>query len=251
MTTTNETPVVQTTPIQSVIKRDYAWFTQHILLLAFIALLVGGSVYGVNSIIARHDAANSTKFEQILATQVAETKSLQQQMAADQAANDVRDAAYQKTISTLSQSIVQRDANAKKQVAVDSTLDASAAAARLVQQTNAAPNEVTVAGSLVTMDLPITRDVVTALDNLVRVTGDLQDTQGQLTAQIGLTADANKNLTDAKSVISSQTIQIADQVKSCNAQIATVKAKARKSKFKWFIVGYVAGFVSGVTVLVK
>lgn len=240
-----------TTPITTIIKRDYAWFTQHILLLAFIALLVGGAVYGVDSIIARHDAATSDKFAVLLQQQTAQTKVLQQQMAADQAANDLRDAAYQKTIASLSQSIVQRDANAKKQTAVDATLDANAAAARLVQQTNAATGEITVAGSLVTMDLPITRNVVADLDNLSRITGDLADTQGQLTAQSSLTADATQNLADAQKVIAAQNLQLADQTKSCTAQITTLKAAARKSKLRWFGAGYVAGFVSGLLVAVK
>ena len=234
-----------TTPITAVIKRDYAWFTQHILLLAFIAMLVGGAVYGVDSIIARHDVATSQKFEQILQQQAAQTATLQKQLSDDEAVNAQRDAQFQATIASLSQSIVQRDANAKKQSAVDASLSAAAAAQRLVQQTGASPSQVTVSGNLVTMDLPLTRNVVSDLDALVVARGDLADTQKQLTAQSGLTADANQNLVDAKKVIGSQTLQLADQTAACKSEIKTLKAKQRKNLFKAFFAGVVVGIIGG------
>ncbi len=232
-----------TTPITSVIKRDYAWFTQHILLLAFIALLIGGAVYGVDSIIARHDAATSQKFEQILQQQAAQTVTLQKQLDFDEAMNAQRDAQFQATIATLSQSIVQRDANAKKQASVDASLSAAAAAQRLVQQTNASPSQVTVAGNLVTMDLPLTRNVVSDLDSLVVARGDLADTQKQLVAQTDLTEDANQNFAAAKLVITSQSAQLVDETNSCKAQIKAINAKHRKNLFKVFFAGVIVGVI--------
>lgn len=229
----------------SIVTTDWNWLKAHALILALVAILVGGAVYGVDSIIARHDAATSTKFEQILKVQAAQTQALQTQLSTDEAANAQRDAQYQATIASLSQSILQRDANAKKQTAVDASLSAAAAAQRLVQQTNASPSQVAVAGNSVTMDLPLTRNVVADLDAFSVAKADLSDTQKQLVAQTGLTADANQNLADAKQVIGSQTLQLADQTKACNAQIKTLKAKQRKNLFKAFFAGVVVGIIGG------
>jgi hypothetical protein len=65
-------------------------------------------------------------------------------------------------------------------------------------------------------------------------------------------------LTQAKAdeVISSQTKEISglnlaavDQAKACTAQISAVKADARKSKWRWFKLGYILGFGSGAYVM--
>ena len=189
---------------------------------------MAGAVYGVDSIVARHDAARSTQFAQILATQAEQTKTLQQQLAADEAATAVRDAQYQATIAQLSKSIQVRDANAQKQQQTDTTLDAVSAASRLAAQTGAQSGEISVAGDNVTLDLPITRRIVAAFDELSVAQADLQDTKNQLTAQAGLTLDANTKLADADKVITSQTAQLTDATKSCNAQIKTLKAKQRR-----------------------
>ena len=240
--TTTPTPAPTDTTIVTKLKADWTWFASHLILLAVVGLLVAGAVYGVDSIVARHDAARSTQFAQILATQAEQTKTLQQQLAADEAATAVRDAQYQATIAQLSKSIQVRDANAQKQQQTDTTLDAVSAASRLAAQTGAQSGEISVAGDNVTLDLPITRRVVAAFDELSVAQADLQDTRGQLTAQTGLTVDANTKLADADKVIASQTAQIADGVKSCNAQIKTLKAKQRKNLFKAFFAGVAVGF---------
>lgn len=239
--TTTPAPPTDTT-IVATIQKDWSWLVSHLILLAVVGLLVAGAVYGVDSIVARHDAARSTQFAQILATQAAQTKTLQQQLAADEAATAVRDAQYQATIAQLSKSIQVRDANAQKQQQTDATLDSVSAASRLAAQTGAQPGEITVAGDNVTLDLPITRRVVAVFDELSVAQADLQDTQNQLTAQTGLTADANTKLVDADKVITSQTAQIADGVKSCNAQIKTLNAKHRRGIIKAFFAGVVVGF---------
>ena len=235
------TPV---TPAPVVTSKTNWWAI--IIPLLIIALFAAGVVYEIDSLVSRLDAANASKYQSVLVTQAAETKTLQQQLAADSVANAVRDAGYQKTISQLSQSIAIRDANVKKQQAVDNTLDAATAAQRLALQTKAGLGEVNVSGNQVILDLPITRVVVSDLDSIPVLQSDLADTKSQLTAQVALTGDAKKEATDAESVVASQTVQLADSAKSCTAQVAALKATARKSKFRWFGAGFIVGFVSGV-----
>src|ERR1700677_3472747 len=152
-TTTTTAPATATTPatttVVSKIEHDWTWIQQHLLALVFVALLIGGSVYGVEGIITRHDAANDSKYAAILATQAAQTKTLQTQFASSEQESATRDAQYQATISSLAQNISKRNANAKQQAATDATLDATGAAQKLAAQTQATAGEVTVSGNSV------------------------------------------------------------------------------------------------------
>jgi hypothetical protein len=247
MTTAPETatPAVNSA-IAAKLKADWTWLVSHLVAIAFVALLVVGAVYGVDSIVAKHDAAANTKYAAILQQQTAQTQTLIQQLAADQAASAARDAQYTATIAQLSKSIQVRDANAQKQQQADTTLDATSAGARLAQQTNAKAGEITVANDSITLDLPLTRGIIGSLDSLAALQADFQDTKNQLTAQTGLTADANTKLADADKVIASQTLQLADSTKACQAQVKSLKAHYRKKLIKVGVISYVAGFVSGV-----
>lgn len=231
----------------STIKTDWTWFTQHLLLLIVLAAMLGGAVYGVDSLVARHDASTQSKYESILATQAAQTNVLIAQLKADEDASAQRDAAYQATIASLSKSIVARNAASKVQQTTDANLDISAAANRLQAQTNAQPGEITIVGPDANIDLPVTRTIVANLDALATAQGDLVDTQNSLDAQTGLTNDANKKLTDAESIIASQTTQAATATKVCDAQIKTLTANNRKRTIKTFFVGFGVGFVAGAT----
>jgi hypothetical protein len=77
--------------------------------------------------------------------------------------------------------------------------------------------------------------------------------QANLIDQTAISANLNSELGKSNEVISSQTVEIAGlnatiglQDQTCKAQVAKVKADARKSKRNWFIAGYVGGFVSGI-----
>jgi hypothetical protein len=59
-----------------------------------------------------------------------------------------------------------------------------------------------------------------------------------------LLALSNNETTTLISEVTGLRTQIVDDTKVCTAQIAVVKAEALRSKRRWFIVGYVAGFLS-------
>jgi hypothetical protein len=230
--------------IVTTVKHDWTWIIQHGIGVLLVALICFGSIYGVESLISRHDAENASKYEKILSEQAAQTKTLQQQLADDVAANAQRDASYQRTIAQLSQGIIQRNADAQKQQKADASLDASSAAQRLSQQTQST-GEIAVAENNVVLDLPIARRVVSDLDSLVVVQGNLADTQAQLKAQQGLTADAQTEASDAQQVIAAQASQLTEQDKVCKEKLTAANAAARKGKLKWFGIGFLTGFVAG------
>jgi len=50
-------------------------------------------------------------------------------------------------------------------------------------------------------------------------------------------------VTTLNTEVGSLRLQLGDDAKVCSAQIATVKAAARRSKRRWFYAGLVAGFI--------
>lgn len=224
---------------------DWQWITHHLAALAITGVLVIGSVYGVESIIARHDEANSTKWNSLLSQQAAQTKDLQQELVADEAQSAARDAQYQKTIQQLAQTIAQRNAQNAQQQKQDATLDAQQAAQRLATQTSAAAGEVTATNDSINIDLPIARRVVSNLDLLAVDEANLADTQKQLTEQKQLTVDAQTDAAGQKNLAVMYQDQLKTQTAACTAEIKTLKAKHRKNILKAFGIGFVTGFIAG------
>lgn len=236
-TTAATTPVPQPTTISGVIAKDWSWLLSHLLALVIVGALVVGGIYFVESKIAAHDEATANKYSQILATQTAQTQTLQKQLVTDEANWAQVESQLLAQNAQLTQQISQRNQVVATQVKTDATLSAQDSANRITQQTKAAVGEVTANGNNVILDLPITRTVVADLDELPVAQQDLADTTRQLANETTVATNAQADATDAKKVIVSQTAQLADADKSCKAQIAVVNAKARRSKIKSFLFG--------------
>jgi len=232
-------------PVSSKLSQDWTWVTHHLAALVITGALVIGSVYGVESLIAKHDAGEATKYTALLNTQAEQIKTVQSQLAANEAAEEARDAAYQKTIAQLAQSIATRNTQVQQQVKNDATLSTQEAAVRLATQTGAKAGEVTATATGVDIDLPVTRGIVTSLDLLPVAQADLADTQKQLVAQKALTVDAQNDATGQKNLANMYQGQLTIQTEACNATIKSLKAKRRKSILKAFGIGFVSGYIAG------
>jgi hypothetical protein len=246
MSSTPVTPKPATTEIvptivTSVIAKDWAWLTSHLLALIVVGGLIVGGVLGVEKLVQDHDVANATKYTTLLAQQTQQTQALQKQLQADEAQSAQIEAQLLAQNAQLTKQISARNIAVAAQVKTDATLSTQQAAARLAQQTNASAGEVTASDASVTLDLPITRAVVSDLDELPVVTANLADTTTKLNNETTVATNAQSDLSAADKVITAQTAQMADATKACNAQIAVVKAKARRSKIKSFLVGLGVG----------
>jgi hypothetical protein len=195
----------------------------HVLGLFLAVLLIGGSVYGVESLIAKHDAATEQRYELLLQKQEATTK-------ADEAS-------FQQTLTTLNAqnaqltaSIAQRDAALATILKQDANLNVQQAAAKLGG--TATPDN--------TVDLPLdtSRNIAAELDTLTTV-------KANLASETTVATNLQTELTAQTKVVTDLNAQLVDQTNSCNATIKTLKAQARKSKLKWFGIGFVAGYVAG------
>jgi hypothetical protein len=247
---TTEIPAAKPVAAPGIITRvenDYAWLKLHfIAILFFLALLVGG-VIGTVSLVEHleevhdaHVAAAQLKAENVdTATQQALLTELMNEHAADQA----RDEQQMATIQSLVTQMQQQHAQTAKQVATDSTLDAQDAAARLVAQSKSSPSEVTIVNGFVSMDLPMTRNVVAQLDLGAQAESDVTNLQGQLTAQQIITTDAKTELVTARGVITADQTTLVATIKAddsaCAVKINTaVDAQSKKDRKRgiWAVV---------------
>ena len=238
-------PVTQPSTVVSVIAKDWSWFVSHLVVLILVGALVAGGVYGVESLIAKHDAATLAKDNAALATVVAQNQTLISEA-------QTKDVLLQQAITALSAANAQLSAkqNARNvqlatQVKTDATLSAQQAADRLTQQTKAAPGEITASGDTIVADLPMSRTIVTDLDELPVVTANLADETTKLTNETTLATTAQADVTAQKAEISGLNTQLADSAVACAAEVKTEKAKAKKGKLKWFGIGFIVGFASG------
>jgi hypothetical protein len=234
----------QMADIETTVKTDLSYLKTHLALMAVVVVLAGGAVYTVESIVAKHDAVTEAKDSQILAAVTVQTTDLKNRMTQDEQAATVRDAQYAQIISTLSATIQKQTTQLQQQIKLNTTLNAAQTALAITQKTQAQPGEVVAQNDTVVLDLPIARTINSSLDTLQTTTAQLDETKKQLDAQLHLTEDANLDIVNTKRVIASQATQLVDADKVCKDQIAIVKSQARKSKLKWFSVGYVLGLVT-------
>ena len=228
------------TPI-SALETDWTWVKTHVMLLVVIAVLVVGSVYGIELMVASRDAQRASADQQILTAVTNQTKELQQRMTQDEQQEAVRDAQYNQTITQLSAIISNQSTQLQRQIKTNATLTAVQTAQALTQKTKAQPGEISATGDNVTVDLPIARVLNSDIDTMVTTKTQLAETRKQLDAETALKADAQVDAANAKLVIASQQTEIASGNKTCQDQITALKAQARKGKLKWFFVGVLAG----------
>lgn len=227
------------------ITNDFSWLKNHIILLVIVVFLVIGLVYSIDSIIARHDAANSAQANVVLQQQTAQTNLLAAKLQQDETVSAQQTAQLLAMNAQLTSYITQRDKAIIPVLQKDTTLSAVDAAQKIAVQTKATSGEVIPQNDTVIVDLPVARNIVASLDQLPVTQADLSDTQKQLSSEIAIASNLQNNVTDGQKLIDSMRTQATDADKSCKAEIAVVKVQARKSKIKWFFAGVVAGLLGG------
>ncbi len=76
---------------------------------------------------------------------------------------------------------------------------------------------------------------------------DLSDEKAKQESTSASLSNANDLIGQGKIVVDGLKLELTDKEKQCSIALDAEKAKARKGKWKWFGIGYVTGFVSGVT----
>lgn len=221
-----------------------SWVKQHekLFLLAIAGLVLWFSIGKIDTLIANHDAANLTQAKVIAAEDASKTAAIAAQSAEQAAQYQALAAKLNAQNAALVQANVQATLALAQRQKTDAGLPPSELANRWTVLVPQAKPTVTATG--IAVDTPSAIATVQALEQVPVLQKQLANKDTELGNAQNLLTASNGQVTTLNTEVGSLHVQIVDNAKVCTAQIAVVKAEARKSKRRWFIIGYVAGFLS-------
>lgn len=234
------TPTDQT--VTAKVKADYSWLTHHLLLLALVVLLAVGSVYGIESVVARHDHEKDLQLQTIAQTMVQQNQTFQQQTQAKIDSLVQQNAALMQQNTALVSAITARDSQLKNTQAKVPQLSPDQLSLEWQKSIKNAGNIKPVTGGY-SVDQTAAVATLQALESLPVLTQDVADLQ---------TSNANLNvqLVNETAIFQAeQKAHVSDNdankavIVAKDAEIKDVKAQCRKSKWRWFLTGLTLGFL--------
>ena len=215
---------------------------ERLVLAGIAAVLLWFAVGHVEGIIAAHDNANLAQAKVVAQSQAEKTEAIAAQVA--QQAQEYKALAAQVAAQNaqLEAANVALSNALIKQQHTDSTLPPSDLVARwntLVPQAGA-----TVTSSGVALPAQGAVSTVQALEQVPVLTTQIANQGKELSNSQTLIAAEGQQVSTLNMEVGALNLQLADNNKVCQAQIAVIKAQAAKSKRRWFIIGWITGFVS-------
>ena len=214
--------------------------------IIIVAILMGFGVYGFNHWVDRSAANADAKTQaavQAAATADATSKALAAQSAAQQAQFAQQLTAEQQQIASITAAIVSRDAAAKTQIAkvTASTTPTLAVVDLSTEYTLPVPVAVTADGADVpTQDLQLF--TATKIDD-VTAQSDLLDTKSELTGTQSVLMSCQTTVVDLQKQVTQDGTDLKAHDTAAAAELKQAKDDARKSKWHWFLAGFVSGFL--------
>ena len=223
--------------INSDLKRAEAqagvWLSaHHIVLYVLLAGAALTGVYLVESKLSSLAEAKAAAAEQALAVE----KDHSAQLAAAFAANEAQ---RQKDNAQFIASITQIQAQVKTQVVIDRTLPVKDTGHRIEDLTGFKQGTVVFDTSEnLIVPLPLGREIVARLDQGV---ADAQT----VVKQDGIIKNQAASINDLNGIIVEDKKVLAATIEADKKELSAEKAKARKSKLRWFGLGFLAGIFAG------
>jgi hypothetical protein len=222
--------------------RTFLVHHERLIVIVLAAVLLWFFSGKIENVIAAHDNANLAALK-VTAGQQADadkkTAMLVAQQAADfKALNDklaAQDSALRQTNRNLSSALAQR-----QQTNNDLTTPEL-----LTRWNQLVPN----AGAAIVNGQTMLPDAgahatVNELEKVPVLTGQLANEEKVASNLSELLASSTGQVSTLNDNVAGLKLELADNDKVCKAQIATVKAAARKSKRNWFIGGFITGFLT-------
>ena len=229
--------------IETKIKTDLSWLQKHEhLVLAVIAgLVLWFGIGRIDTLLINHDHANLEQAKVVAQVQQEKNDALAKQIAQDKA--DYTALAAQ--VQARDAQLVQLQATLVTALAQRQKTDATLPPTELVQRLNTlVPNaSSTVTPTGVALPLAGAVVVVQQLETVPVLTSELSITNEKLANADKLIAAEGTQVDSLTALVGGLQAKSVDDAKVCSAQVAVVKAEARKGKRKWFIVGVVVGWV--------
>ena len=220
------------------------WIESHerLLLVAVAGVVLWFGIGRVDSLIARHDNANLQQAQVVAQAQSDKTAAIAEQVAQQSAQYQ----ALADKVQVQNAALVQANTELATALAKQQRTDASLPPTELVNRwsTLVPQAKPTVTPSGVALDTPSAVATVQALEAVPVLTAQVSNTQKELDNAQSLVTAEGQQVTTLNTEVGSLRTQLGDNQAVCQAQVAVVRAEARKSKRRWFLVGFVTGFVS-------
>lgn len=240
-------PVPADAEVRSLVGRASAYVKTHeILIIALFSIGLIWFVSGkVQDVIAAHDAKNLTLGKAALAAQVEKNTALAQQVA-QQAAQF---AAQQQETARLNASLEQANAALIGALAKQQTTDKQLPPTELAQRIETlaglpAQSVVPQPNASFSVSQPAAVQIAVTLENVPALQGQLKNEQAVKNNVDKLLASSQGQVTTLNSRVDGLGLQLAAADKVCSEQIKVVKDDAAKAKRKWFLWGFVTGFLA-------
>lgn len=219
------------------------WIEAHerLLLVAVAGVVLWFAIGRVDSLIARHDNANLQQAQVTAQTQADKTAAIAEQVAKQSAQYASLAAKVQQQNNALMQANIALSTALAKQQHTDASLPPTELVNRWSTLVPQAKPTVTPSG--VALDTPSAVATVQALEVVPVLTAQVSNTQKELSNAQSLVTAEGQQVTTLNTEVGSLRTQLGDNQAVCQAQIAVVRADARKSKRRWFYAGVVVGFV--------
>ena len=215
---------------------------ERLVLAGIAAVLLWFAVGHIEGIIARHDNANLQQAQVVAQAQADKTAAIAEQVAQQSAQYASLAAKVQQQNDALMQANVALSTALAKQQHSDATLPPSDLVARWNALVPQAKPTVTATG--IAVDTPSAVATLQQLEIIPVQQQELTNTQKELENAQSLVTAEGQQMTTLNTEVGSLRTQLGDNQAVCQAQIAVVKAQARKRQRWVFAIGYAAGWVS-------
>ncbi len=241
MSITPATPVATPVPALS-------WLQRHErLIIVALVLLAGAWAYGkyADASVSKAETRAAVAEANLAAQKAQDTQNAAQILQLTQQYQQLTQVLASQNAS-LATSLAARQTAQAARVATDAQLAPADLATRLESLGNTPLGSVHVSGNEIAMTQPAAVKITQYLEQVPVLQADLKDTTATLQTAEAAQTKAAALIADQDKQITNLNVTLVDTDKVCKAQIAVAKAEGRKSKIRWFKIGYVSGFLSGL-----
>lgn len=238
---------MSTSTVLPTLKQDLSWLQRHERLLIVLLVLVAGT-WGLGKYLGSEAAI--AKGKQAVAE--AALAAAKDQAAKDAATVSQVESQYQAMVQTLTAqnsalatAVAQRDAGLAGQQGKDKALPLPELAKRWQTLANVKDTDIsaTSAGISVTSEGAV--QTVITLEEVPVLQADLKD-QKAATANAQLELGKSQEvITALGSQVGNLNVELQKQGVACKAEVTAAKAVGRRNSFKWFLRGFITGFIGG------
>lgn len=230
------------------VQQELTWLQKHERLIVAVLIIVAVLAIGNKFINYKADVAktNAAVAAQQLTAQTNQNAALAQQVQQSTAQYQAMFTAYTQRNDSVLAAIVSRNTQLSKQQQTNNTLPLPELAGRWKNLAGLDDSEIGATSTGIAVTDIGARKTTNVLEQIPVLTQDKKDLQTVADTRQTLLNKSNELNIDLTKQVNGLNLQIIDQDKSCKAQVADVKAQAKKDEKKWFGRGVIVGFIGGI-----